>query len=60
MAEDARVADALAWLEKKGADKTREEAQVRYGITAMCVGLGQGGTVIWENPNYDRKAKKSR
>jgi len=34
MAEDARVADALAWLEKKGADKTREEAQVRYGITA--------------------------
>ena len=25
---------------------------VRYGATAMCVGLGQGGTVIWENPNY--------
>ncbi|RFA09445.1 acetyl-CoA acetyltransferase [Subtercola boreus] len=37
-----------------------EHPDVRYGITAMCVGLGQGGTVIWENPNYDRKAKKSR
>jgi acetyl-CoA acyltransferase len=26
--------------------------EVRYGITTMCVGLGQGGTVIWENPNF--------
>ena len=26
--------------------------QVRYGLTTMCVGLGQGGTVIWENPNF--------
>jgi acetyl-CoA acyltransferase len=25
---------------------------VRYGLTAMCVGLGQGGTVIWENPHF--------
>lgn len=25
---------------------------VRYGITTMCVGLGQGGTVIWENPHH--------
>lgn len=23
---------------------------VRYGITTMCIGLGMGGTVIWENP----------
>ena len=29
-----------------------EQPDVRYGITAMCVGLGQGGTVIWENPHY--------
>jgi acetyl-CoA acyltransferase len=29
-----------------------ERPDVRYGITAMCVGLGQGGTVIWENPNH--------
>jgi acetyl-CoA acyltransferase len=26
-----------------------ERPQVRYGMTTMCVGLGQGGTVIWEN-----------
>ncbi|RRS00352.1 thiolase family protein [Glycomyces terrestris] len=26
--------------------------EVRYGVTTMCVGLGQGGTVIWENPNF--------
>jgi acetyl-CoA acyltransferase len=26
--------------------------EVRYGVTAMCVGLGQGGSVIWENPHY--------
>ena len=25
---------------------------VRYGITTMCIGLGMGGTVIWENPNF--------
>lgn len=25
---------------------------VRFGLTAMCVGLGQGGTVVWENPHY--------
>jgi len=29
-----------------------EQPDVRYGLTAMCVGLGQGGTVIWENPHY--------
>jgi acetyl-CoA acyltransferase len=29
-----------------------ERPDVRYGLTAMCVGLGQGGSMIWENPNY--------
>lgn len=29
-----------------------QQPQVRYGLTTMCVGLGQGGTVIWENPHY--------
>ena len=29
-----------------------EHPDVRYGITTMCIGLGMGGTVIWENPNY--------
>jgi acetyl-CoA acyltransferase len=28
---------------------------VRYGMTTMCIGLGMGGTVIWENENYDGK-----
>ncbi|MDJ0335237.1 MAG: thiolase family protein [Rhodoglobus sp.] len=32
-----------------------EHPEVRYGLTAMCVGLGQGGSVIWENPNYKGK-----
>lgn len=30
-----------------------EHPEVRYGLTAMCVGLGQGGSVIWENPHYN-------
>lgn len=30
-----------------------ERPDVHYGLTAMCVGLGQGGSVIWENPHYD-------
>ena len=25
----------------------------RYGITTMCIGLGMGGTVIWENTNFE-------
>jgi acetyl-CoA acyltransferase len=35
-----------------------EHPEVRYGLTAMCVGLGQGGSVIWENPHYDGKKRK--
>ncbi|ASY13198.1 acetyl-CoA acyltransferase [Candidatus Nanopelagicus hibericus] len=30
----------------------KERPEVKYGITTMCIGLGMGGTVIWENPNY--------
>ncbi len=29
-----------------------EHPEVRYGITTMCIGLGMGGTVIWENPSW--------
>jgi len=29
-----------------------DHPEVRYGITTMCIGLGMGGTIIWENPNY--------
>ncbi|MGX5694676.1 thiolase family protein [Agromyces soli] len=34
-----------------------QHPEVRYGMTAMCVGLGQGGTVIWENPHHKRYGK---
>jgi acetyl-CoA acyltransferase len=36
-----------------------QHPEVRYGLTAMCVGLGQGGSVIWENPHYSRKAARA-
>jgi acetyl-CoA acyltransferase len=30
----------------------REHPEVRFGLTTMCIGLGMGGSVIWENPHY--------
>jgi acetyl-CoA acyltransferase len=30
--------------------------EVRYGLTTMCIGLGMGATVIWENPHYGKDA----
>lgn len=30
----------------------QEDHSVQYGLTTMCVGLGMGATVIWENPHY--------
>ena len=35
-----------------------QHPEVRYGLTAMCVGLGQGGTVIWENPHFTGRKRK--
>lgn len=35
-----------------------EHPEVRYGLTAMCIGLGQGGSVIWENPHFTKKAAR--
>ena len=29
-----------------------EHPEVRYGVTTMCIGIGMGGTVIWENPHW--------
>ncbi|THG35355.1 thiolase family protein [Glaciibacter flavus] len=34
-----------------------QHPEVRYGLTAMCVGLGQGGSVIWENPHHKKYGK---
>jgi acetyl-CoA acyltransferase len=30
-----------------------ERPDVRYGMTTMCIGIGMGGTVIWENPHWN-------
>ncbi|MBX6389985.1 MAG: thiolase family protein [Frankia sp.] len=29
-----------------------DHPEVRYGLTAMCVGFGMGATTIWENPHH--------
>lgn len=34
--------------------------EARYGLTTMCVGLGQGGTVIWENPHHEQARETAR
>jgi len=33
-----------------------ERPDVRYGLTAMCVGIGMGGSVIWENPHWEGRS----
>jgi acetyl-CoA acyltransferase len=33
-----------------------ERPEVRYGITTMCVGIGMGGTIVWENPQWNGEA----
>jgi acetyl-CoA acyltransferase len=35
------------------AHRFQERTDVRYGITTMCIGMGMGGTVVWENPNFE-------
>ncbi|MGH3167475.1 MAG: acetyl-CoA C-acyltransferase, partial [Trebonia sp.] len=30
-----------------------ERPDVRYGLTTMCIGMGMGGTVLWENPAWE-------
>jgi acetyl-CoA acyltransferase len=29
-----------------------DRPDVRYGLTTMCIGIGMGGSVIWENPHH--------
>ena len=33
----------------------REHPEARYGLTTLCVGLGQGGAAIWENLLWNAK-----
>jgi acetyl-CoA acyltransferase len=37
-----------------------QHPEVKYGLTTMCVGLGQGGAVIWKNSqrNGNKEEKK--
>ena len=35
-----------------------ERPDVQYGVTTMCIGLGMGGTIIWENPHFTGKSGK--
>ncbi len=35
-----------------------ERPDVQYGVTTMCIGLGMGGTIIWENPHFTGKGGK--
>jgi len=35
-----------------------EHPEVQYGITTMCIGLGMGGTIIWENPHFTGSSRK--
>ncbi|SIN39697.1 thiolase family protein [Micromonospora cremea] len=37
-----------------------EHPEVRYGLTAMCIGIGMGGTVIWENPHWTGSSKPAQ
>jgi acetyl-CoA acyltransferase len=39
-----------------------EHPEVKYGLMTMCVGLGQGGSVIWKNKqrNGQKKAEKEK
>ncbi|MEQ4208716.1 acetyl-CoA C-acyltransferase [Actinopolymorpha sp. B9G3] len=30
-----------------------DRPDVRYGLTTLCVGIGMGGSVIWENPHWE-------
>jgi acetyl-CoA acyltransferase len=34
----------------------RDHREARYGLTTMCIGLGMGGSVIWENPHFVAEA----
>jgi acetyl-CoA acyltransferase len=35
-----------------------EHPEVRYGLTTMCIGIGMGGSVLWENPHHEDYGKE--
>jgi acetyl-CoA acyltransferase len=34
----------------------RERPHVRYGLTALCIGMGMGAALLWENLSHTRPA----
>ena len=37
-----------------------EHPEVQYGLTTMCIGLGMGGSIIWENPHFTGAGKAAK
>jgi acetyl-CoA acyltransferase len=37
-----------------------EHPEVQYGLTTMCIGLGMGGSIIWENPHFSGSGKAAK
>ena len=37
-----------------------EHPEVQYGLTTMCIGLGMGGSIIWENPHFNGSGKAAK
>jgi acetyl-CoA acyltransferase len=37
-----------------------EHPEVKYGLTTMCIGLGMGGSIIWENPHFNGSGKATK
>lgn len=37
-----------------------DRPEVKYGLTTMCVGLGQGGSIIWKNKQSDGQKKEKK
>jgi acetyl-CoA acyltransferase len=35
-----------------------DHPEVRYGLTARCIGIGMGGAVIWENPHFSGSSEE--
>lgn len=44
-ATGVRLMAQLAW-------EFEHHPEVRYGLTALCIGLGMGAAILWENPRH--------
>ncbi|WP_370892140.1 acetyl-CoA C-acyltransferase [Janibacter sp. GXQ6167] len=53
------LASSAVRLMNQLARQFEEDPSVRYGVTAMCIGIGMGGSVIWENPHHADYGKEN-